>query len=153
MRAHDSNRRFLLSSLGNIRDDNPNIAVFRTPSFGFWVSPRSRARQQKFEPKQLQEDFRIMRSALEEGHSGIYRYTKKDELDKIFDAAQRKLDRRWTHSSFTGWRSRRGQYQMRTYAGSASTGRAEFVNTGAPILRFSVEVLDGKVFISRLLHR
>src|SRR5258706_4830703 len=29
----------------------------------------------KLEPKLLLEDFRIARAALEEGHSGIYRYT------------------------------------------------------------------------------
>lgn len=39
------------------------------------------------------EDFRIARSALEEGHSGIYRYTKKEDLNRIFDAAERSIDR------------------------------------------------------------
>src|SRR5579863_7188064 len=46
----------------------------------------------KFEPKQLREDFQISRQALEEAHPGLYRYTKKAELDRIFDAAEKSLD-------------------------------------------------------------
>src|SRR5678815_4712788 len=46
----------------------------------------------KFTPAQLLEDFQIARSALEEGHSGIYRYTPKSKLDQIFDEAARSLD-------------------------------------------------------------
>lgn len=47
---------------------------------------------QSFEPKQLQEDFQIARAALEEGHSGIYRYTKKAELDRRFEVALKSLN-------------------------------------------------------------
>jgi hypothetical protein len=46
----------------------------------------------KFEPRQLREDFQIARQSLEEGHSGLYRYTKKAELDRIFDEAENSLD-------------------------------------------------------------
>lgn len=46
----------------------------------------------KFTPAQLLEDFQIARHALEEGHSGIYRYTPKARLDQIFDQAARSLD-------------------------------------------------------------
>jgi len=46
----------------------------------------------KFTPEQLREDFQIARRALEEGHSGIYRYTPKPQLDHTFDAAVSALD-------------------------------------------------------------
>ena len=45
-----------------------------------------------FEPKQLKEDFQIARHALEEAHPGIYRYTPKFELDRIFDEAEKSLN-------------------------------------------------------------
>ena len=45
----------------------------------------------KIEPKLLQEDFRIFRNALEEGHSGIYRYTLKAEMDRRFDEAAKQI--------------------------------------------------------------
>ena len=37
------------------------------------------------EPDKLVVDFRLARQALEEGHSGIYRYTAKEKLDGLFD--------------------------------------------------------------------
>ncbi len=46
----------------------------------------------KFEPAQLREDFRIARESLEEGHSGLYRHTKKADLDRIFDEVEKSLD-------------------------------------------------------------
>jgi len=46
----------------------------------------------KIEPKLLRDDFQIARPSLEEGHSGIYRYTPKSELDRAFDSTAAKLD-------------------------------------------------------------
>jgi hypothetical protein len=46
----------------------------------------------KFESRQLKEDFQIARRALEEAHPGLYRYTKKAELDRIFNEAEKSLD-------------------------------------------------------------
>jgi hypothetical protein len=46
----------------------------------------------KLEPKLLREDLQIARMSLEEGHSGLYRYTPKPELDRAFDSAAEKLD-------------------------------------------------------------
>ncbi|MDQ2947257.1 MAG: hypothetical protein M3Y27_15220, partial [Acidobacteriota bacterium] len=59
----------------------------------FVVSCATRAQTtKKFEPRQLQEDFQIARQSLEEGQSGLYRYTKKADLDRIFDEAEKSLD-------------------------------------------------------------
>src|SRR5215470_1743249 len=46
----------------------------------------------EFTPAQLKEDFRIARHALEEGHPGLYRLTKKAEMDRAFDEAEKSLD-------------------------------------------------------------
>jgi hypothetical protein len=46
----------------------------------------------KFEPKQLREDFQIARQCLEEAHPGLYRYTKKADMDRIFDEAEKSLN-------------------------------------------------------------
>ena len=43
--------------------------------------------------QQLQADFQQVRRALEESHGGIYRYTSKATLDRVFDDAAAKLDR------------------------------------------------------------
>ena len=44
-------------------------------------------------PAELREDFEIMRHALEEAHPGLYRYTPKPTMDRIFDAAEKRIDR------------------------------------------------------------
>ena len=49
------------------------------------------ARGEELDPEKLRADFRIARQALEEGHSGLYRYTSKEELDRVFDQAEKSL--------------------------------------------------------------
>jgi hypothetical protein len=46
---------------------------------------------ERLAPEKLLADFRIARKALEEGHSGIYRYTSKEELDRLFNQAEQSL--------------------------------------------------------------
>ena len=45
----------------------------------------------KFDVKELKDDFRLLRTALEEGHGGLYRYTPKQELDQQFETILGKL--------------------------------------------------------------
>ena len=42
---------------------------------------------------ELKNDFKIFRSALEEGHPGIYRYNSKAAMNSIFDAAEMSINR------------------------------------------------------------
>ena len=44
-------------------------------------------------PAQTQADFDLMHKALEEAHSGLYRYSSKAEMDRMFDAERAKLNR------------------------------------------------------------
>jgi hypothetical protein len=52
------------------------------------------------QPDKLLADFRIARLALEEGHSGIYRFTPKQTLDSLFDQAEKSLTRPMTVVEF-----------------------------------------------------
>jgi C-terminal processing protease CtpA/Prc len=47
-----------------------------------------------------QADFDLMRKALEEAHTGLYRFSTKAEMDKVFDAQRAKLDRPLTKFEF-----------------------------------------------------
>jgi len=49
---------------------------------------------------QTQEDFDLMRKALEEAHTGLYRYATKAEMDRTFDAQRAKLSRPMTKLEF-----------------------------------------------------
>jgi C-terminal processing protease CtpA/Prc len=51
-------------------------------------------------PAQAQSDFDLMRKALEEAHSGLYRYATKPEMDRVFDAQRAKLSRAVSRMEF-----------------------------------------------------
>ena len=104
----------------------------------------------KIEPSLLQEDFRIFRSALEEGHSGIYRYTPKAEMDRVVNDAAKQIDRPMNALEF---------YRLL----APVVARIKCGHTGVlpprdiqqataktlPLFPFDVEVLDGKVYTLR----
>jgi hypothetical protein len=54
----------------------------------------------KFQAKQLQEDFLILRKAFEEAHPGLYRFTHKKVLDADFDRTFKLLNRAMTEREF-----------------------------------------------------
>ncbi|MGH9833930.1 MAG: S41 family peptidase [Blastocatellia bacterium] len=49
---------------------------------------------------EAQADFDLMRKALEEAHSGLYRFSTKAEMDRAFDAQRAKLNRPLTRPEF-----------------------------------------------------
>jgi Peptidase family S41 len=51
-------------------------------------------------PAQMQADFDFLRKALEEAHPGLYRYTPKAEMDRVFTAQRAKLDRAMSKMEF-----------------------------------------------------
>src|SRR3974377_2027942 len=53
-----------------------------------------------FSPQELSEDFIFLRKSLEEGHPGLYRYTAKAEMDRLFDETQQKLNQPMDETQF-----------------------------------------------------
>src|SRR6516162_1412606 len=104
---------------------------------------------QVFESRQLQEDFQIAREALEETHSGLYRYTQKADLDRIFDKAEKSLDHPMDFYEF---------YRVMAPAiaaikcGHTGLGLSPEIQKEMellPRLPFEVKVLDSKPYIFR----
>ncbi|HKQ79014.1 MAG TPA: S41 family peptidase, partial [Blastocatellia bacterium] len=54
----------------------------------------------KLQPAEAQADFDLMRKALEEAHAGLYRYTTKAEMDKVFYTQRARLGRPMTKAEF-----------------------------------------------------
>ena len=48
----------------------------------------------------LKDDFKLFRTALEEAHPGLYRYTSKDEMDLFFNSVEQNLDRPLSQQGF-----------------------------------------------------
>jgi C-terminal processing protease CtpA/Prc len=51
-------------------------------------------------PAETQADFDLMRKALEEAHTGLYRYLSKPEMDRVFTAQRAKLNRPMSKTEF-----------------------------------------------------
>jgi hypothetical protein len=106
--------------------------------------------QDKIAPTLLLDDFRIARSSLEEGHSGIYRYTSKVDLDRAFDAAAGRIDHPLTALEF---------YRLlapvvaRIKCGHTAVNPPrdlqQAMNRNVPLFPLNVEVLGGKVYVFR----
>jgi C-terminal processing protease CtpA/Prc len=58
--------------------------------------------QAQLQPAQMQQDFDVLRRALEEAHGGLYRFTAKPELDRQFDRTKATLDRPMSTLAFAG---------------------------------------------------
>ena len=96
----------------------------------------------------LQEDFQIMRHALEEAHGGIYRYTSKREMDRTFDHAYRKIDHPMTDIEF--WRL------VAPVVGHIKCGHTFIwfpktlhtqMQTTIPLFPLAVSVFGGRVYV------
>ena len=57
---------------------------------------------QQIEPKLLQDDFRVLRHALESSDAALYRYTSKVDMDRTFDRAYKQIDHPMTALEFWG---------------------------------------------------
>jgi hypothetical protein len=94
----------------------------------------------------LRDDFRILRGALEEAHPGIYRYTPKTELDRLFDHAEKSLDRPMNVYEF---------YRVvapvvaAIKCGHTGVRVSPELDKGKPRLPLVVRVLDGKPYVLR----
>lgn len=117
---------------------------------GAQAAPASGGQEPTFTPDQLVADFRIARQALEEGHSGIYRYTDKTQLDRVFDRAQHTLIKPMTAVEF---------YRILApvvaaiKCGHTGVGVPEEMqktnNISALLLPLQARVLAGKVYVLR----
>lgn len=103
----------------------------------------------KLAPAQLREDFKVFRSALEEGHAGLYRHTGKAEMDRIFDRAAQALDRPMDASELY-------RVLAPVIASGVKCGHTEVrlpdalrqeINDRTPLLPLRVRILDRKVYV------
>jgi hypothetical protein len=84
------------------------LRVLLTALVGCWLgtapvhaeSDSTSAAGNQLAPGQMQADFDLMRHALEEAHSGLYRYSAKSQMDHGFDLERAKLDRPMSKPQF-----------------------------------------------------
>ena len=105
---------------------------------------------QTLAPEQLREDFRILRSALEEGHPGIYRYTPKPELDRAFERAVSRLNRPMSALEFFRVVSPAvGALRCGHTAVSLPADMEQHVRESVLLIPLEVRILNGRIFVLR----
>ena len=117
----------------------------------------------KFEVKELQHDFKILRHALEQAHVGLYRYSGKESIDAFYDSCYALVNRPMTEIDFfkliSGimlqvrdehtfllpsaeyWKSEIGQT---TYSGASSKSKAR-------LFPFFIKIINDRLFIENNL--
>src|SRR5688572_3350576 len=63
-------------------------------------TPFAAAQSPSLQPPQLQQDFDVLRRSVEEAHGGLYRFTPKPDLERVFASARARLDRPMTSLVF-----------------------------------------------------
>lgn len=103
-----------------------------------------------FDPKALQEDLRIAKAALEEGHPGVYRYSTKQQIDRAFAEAESKLNRPMSATEF-----------YRVLAPAVAEVKCGHTATALPadvekelrsrvkLIPFDADIIRGKVYVIR----
>jgi len=107
-------------------------------------------RDRTFAVAELREDFALLRGALEEAHSGLYRYSSKADIDRMFDAAAARLVEPMTELQFLGVIApvvagvNDGHTGLRP-----SRGLAAYLETAPVTLPFNLRIVDGTAHLFR----
>lgn len=101
---------------------------------------------QKLGPGQLLGDFNIFREALEQGHPGIYRYTAKPEMDRLFHDAELSLSHPMDAIEFY-----RKLVPIVAAVKCGHTGLAlpSSLSKKFLLLPLRIQVMDGRIYIKR----
>lgn len=104
---------------------------------------------EQLSPAQLKADLQLARSALEEAHGGIYRYTSKQKFDTVFDAASRKLNHSMDTLGFLRILAPALAMVRCGHTAVLLPGALRKQLEAAPLLPLDVKIIGGKVFILR----
>lgn len=99
--------------------------------------------------QQMRDDFQLTRRAIEEAHGGIYRYTPKRDLDRIFDAAAARIDHPMDAMAFQRILSPAVAAVRCGHTAVQLWGPAKTQMDEALLLPLDVKVIGGRIYILR----
>src|SRR5215475_4048115 len=92
-------KHLLLAILISLINPLPGAASLQSGTGNATVAQSSSVAE-KLKPAEVQADFDLMRKALEEAHTGLYRFLTKAEMDKAFETQRTRLNRPMTKPEF-----------------------------------------------------
>ena len=98
-------------------------------------------------PVQMQADFDFMRKALEEAHPGLYRYTPKAEMDRVFTAQRAKLDRPMSKMAFLAVLMETTAAIRCGHTGVQMDAETQAAFTAAPLFPLKIMIEKQKLFV------
>jgi hypothetical protein len=101
---------------------------------------------QKLSQAELVGDFQIFREALEQGHPGIYRYTTKPEMDRLFHEAELSLSHRM---DVIGFYRELVPIVAAVKCGHTALGLPSSLTKNFSLLPLRIRVLDGRIYVKR----
>jgi hypothetical protein len=99
--------------------------------------------------QQMRDDFQLARRAIEEAHAGIYRYTPKNELDRVFETAAAQLDHPMDAMAFQRILSPAVAAVRCGHTAVQLWGETKAQTDQALLLPLDVKVIGGRIFILR----
>jgi len=100
--------------------------------------------------EQLQVDFRIFRTALEEAHSGLYYYSSKEEMNSLFDSVSGRLDSPMNEAEFFRHLTLMVAGINDGHTSVVHSGPFDKYLSGEPILMpFNLRFIGGRAYIFR----
>ena len=103
-----------------------------------------------YSAEELKQDFALLRTALEEGHAGLYYYSSKEEMDRYFDSVAEKIGRPMTEQEFhrhVAWLIARINDGHTGVRSSAAYGR--YLSNQAYLLPFNLRFVRGSAYLFR----
>lgn len=106
-----------------------------------------RAQFQTLKPAQMQADFDLMRKALEEAHGGLYRYSTKAQMDRVFDTERAKLTKEMSSPDFLLILSETAAQIRCGHTGITPDEAVQKAMPSVPKFPFRVRLEGGKLFV------
>lgn len=104
---------------------------------------------QPIDAKLLQEDFQILRHALEESHGGLYFYNSKADMDRTFDRAYKRINRPMTGLEFWALVAPVVAHIRDSHLFTLWPTNVVSQFKELPAFPFTVRILDHRVFVYR----
>jgi C-terminal processing protease CtpA/Prc len=106
--------------------------------------------EKKYSVEQLKEDFSLLRTALEEGHSGLYFYSSREDMDRLFDRAVQQMTEPLNEPEFLRLVTRVVAQINDGHTGVRSSEPYQrFLNQQALMLPFNLRFIQNKAYLFR----
>jgi len=106
----------------------------------------------KFTVVQLKEDFSLLRTALEQAHPALYKFSSKSSMDSLFNAIDKSIDKEMTEAQFLTLISPVfGKIKCGHTRIYPSDNYRKYVMTSAKMFPFEIKIIDNKLYIVKNL--